>query len=62
MELMVTIASITAVATVAALGIVALPWTSREVAETLDAVDAVPQTLGGVSRAIRPAMAVVPAR
>lgn len=62
MELMVTIASITAIAAVAAIGIAALPWTEREVTETLGAVDALPETLGGVSRAARPAVAGVAAR
>lgn len=54
MELMITIASIAAVSGLAALGIVALPWSDREVRASVDAVKAVPEAVSEAAQRVRP--------
>ena len=43
MDILLTTAAITAIATLAAAGVAALPWTQREIAQTHDALDALQQ-------------------
>ncbi len=43
MDILLTTATITAIATLAAIGIAALPWTERELKQSHDALDALQQ-------------------
>ncbi len=59
MELLLTLAAVTAVAGLTGLGILVLPWTELEVSQTVLAAETLPQTASSLAHAaVQPEVAL----